>query len=224
MKILIIEDDEPLVQILKAGLTKEGYTVDYVSDGEVAERRIELHHMDYDLIVLDLMLPKKQGSEICRNIRERGIKVPVLVLTAITNIESKIKLLDGGADDYLVKPFSFSELLARIRAIVRRPAELVPEELKVGDLILNSLTQKVHMGEKEIPLTLKEYRLLEYLMRHPNQVINRDQILDNLWDFNFSSFSNVVDVHVKNLRRKMGNNHSRLVETIRGVGYRLKSD
>ncbi|MDD5144989.1 MAG: response regulator transcription factor [Candidatus Pacebacteria bacterium] len=224
MKILIIEDDEVLVQMLKTGLGKEGYAVDYLTDGEAGERRLELHYMDYDLIILDLMLPKKDGAEICKNIRKKGITVPILILTAKADTEEKIHLLDEGADDYLVKPFAFPELLARMRAIIRRPAKMLAEELTVSDLMLNSLTQRVHRGAKEISLTLKEFRLLEYLMRHPNQVINRDQILDNLWDFDFSSFSNVVDVHIKNLRKKIGNNHSKMIETIRGVGYRLKGE
>lgn len=222
MKLLIIEDDERLGQMLKAGFIREGYAVDYISDGETGERRAEMHHTDYDLMILDLVLPKKQGDEICRNVRQKGIFLPILILTAKSSTEDKVNLLDMGADDYLVKPFSFVELLARVRALARRPAKSLPAELKVADLVLNPATNKVFRGKTEIDLTLKEFRLLEYLMRHPDQVINRDQILDNLWDFNFSSFSNVVDVHMKNLRKKIGNDHSRLLETIRGVGYRLK--
>jgi DNA-binding response OmpR family regulator len=223
MKILIIEDEKKLAVMLKAGLEKEGYAADYLMDGESGQRRIELHHMDYDLVLLDLMLPKRDGSEVCKNIREKNISIPILVLTAKSGTDDKINLLDLGADDYLVKPFSFNELLARIRALMRRPENSLPSELKIGDLALNSVTRKVIRNGREIKLTLKEFRLLEYLMRHPNQVVNRDQILDNLWDFTFDSFSNVVDVHMKNLRKKVENGgNDRLLETIRGVGYRIK--
>ena len=217
MKILIIEDEVKLAKLLKSGLEKEGYAVDCLHDGESGQRRLELHHIDYDLLVLDLMLPKRTGEEICRNIREKEIKIPILVLTAKSGTDDKINLLDLGADDYLVKPFSFKELLAR------RPENILPNELKTKDLILNPSTRKVYRGGKEVKLTLKEFRMLEYLMRHPNQVVNRDQILDNLWDFTFDSFSNVVDVHMKNLRRKIdGSGKKSLLETIRGIGYRLK--
>jgi DNA-binding response OmpR family regulator len=223
MKILIIEDEKKLAKMLKAGFEKEGYAADYLVDGESGLRRIELHHMDYDLVILDLMLPGIEGAEICKNIREKKISIPILVLTAKSGTEDKINLLDLGADDYLVKPFSFNELLARIRALLRRPENNLPSELKAGDLVLDPVTRRVIRNGQEIKLTLKEFRLLEYLMRHPNQVINRDQILDNLWDFTFDSFSNVVDVHMKNLRKKVDNGGAnRLLETIRGVGYRIR--
>ncbi len=222
MRILIVEDEEILAQSLKKGLEKEGYAVDYVTDGETAQRRIELYHNEYDLIVLDLMLPKKDGMAICRDIREQGIKKPILVLTARHETSDKINALDCGADDYLVKPFSLEELLARIRALMRRPNETLPAELKIQDLTMNLATRKVYRNNKEISLTVKEFALLEYLMRHPNQVLNRNQILDHIWGFDFDSFSNVVDVHMKNLRKKVENRHSKLIETIRGVGYKIK--
>lgn len=223
MRILIIEDEEKLVLTLKKGLEKEGYAVDYLMDGEAGQRRIELNHKDYDLIILDLMLPKRNGFEVCKNIREQNIIIPILILTARDAIDDKVSALDEGADDYLVKPFSFSELLARIRALLRRPENILPIELMVKDLALNSSTRKVYRKDQEIPLTLKEFGLLEYLMRHPNQVLTREQILDHLWDFAFDSFSNVVDVHIKNLRKKIdGNFNDNLLETIRGVGYRIK--
>jgi DNA-binding response OmpR family regulator len=146
-----------------------------------------------------------------------------LILTARDSTDDKISALDCGADDYLVKPFSFKELLARIRAILRRPKNSLPTELKINKITLNPTTRKVLCGEKEIKLTLKEFSLLEYLMRHPNQVLNREQILDNLWDFGFDSFSNVVDVHMKNLRKKLeDDSNGEFLETIRGVGYRIK--
>lgn len=224
MKLLIVEDEEKLAKSLKKGLEKEGYAVDYVLDGETGQRRIELGRKDYDLIILDLMLPKKHGFEVAKAVREQNILTPILILTARDTTEDKIAALDGGADDYLIKPFSFEELLARIRALLRRPEQLLPLELKVKDLHLNTVTRKVLRSEKEIPLTLKEFGLLEYMMRHPNQVMSREQILDHLWDFAFDSFSNVVDVHVKNLRKKIDNgHHEKLLETIRGVGYRIKA-
>ena len=225
MKILIVEDNEKIAKMVKLGLEKEGYAVDYLMDGEAGQTRIELHHQDYDLIILDLMLPKREGAEVCKNVRGLGISTPILILTARAGIDDKVNLLDLGADDYLVKPFSLAELSARVRALARRPKSALPKELEVGDLILNTVTQKVFRGKKEVPLTLKEFRLLEYLMRHPNQVINRDQMLDSLWDFNFDSFSNVVDVHMKNLRKKIDDGHTeKLLETIRGIGYRIKAD
>ncbi len=222
MRILIVEDEEVLAQSLKKGLEKEGYAVDYVTDGETAQRRIELYSNEYDLIVLDLMLPKKDGMSICRDVRAQGIKNPILILTARHETSDKINALDCGADDYLVKPFSLDELLARVRALLRRPNETLPAELKIQDVTMNLSTRKVHRGTKELDLTVKEFALLEYLMRHPNQVLNRNQILDHIWGFDFDSFSNVVDVHMKNLRKKIENRHGKLIETIRGVGYKIK--
>ncbi len=223
MRILIIEDEEKLAQALKKGLEKEGYAVDYILEGEAGQRRIEISHGDYDLVVLDLMLPKKDGFEICRAIREQNITIPILVLTARDATDDKVSALDSGADDYLVKPFSFEELNARVRALLRRPDQTLPVELQIKDLTLNTATRKSHRKGKEIPLTLKEFGLLEYLMRHPNQVLTREQILDHLWDFAFDSFSNVIDVHMKNLRKKIdSHHHDKLLETIRGVGYRIK--
>lgn len=223
MKILIVEDNEKLATMLKKGFESKGYAADFVTDGEAGQSRIELCHEDYDMVVLDLMMPKKNGLEVCKNIRDKKIDIPILILTARDSTDDKISALDSGADDYLVKPFSFKELLARIRAILRRPNNTLPTELKVNSITLNPTTRKVLFREKEIKLTLKEFGLLEYLMRHPNQVLNREQILDNLWDFGFDSFSNVVDVHMKNLRKKLKNEMEEdFLETIRGVGYRIK--
>lgn len=223
MRILIIEDEEKLAISLKKGLEKEGYAVDYVLDGETGQRRIALNHQDYDLVILDLMMPKKDGFEVCRNVRKQNITIPILVLTARDATEDKVQALNDGADDYLVKPFSFEELTARIRALLRRPEQALTEELTVRDLVLNTSSRKVHRRGDEIFLTLKEFSLLEYLMRHPNQVVTRENMIDHLWDFAFDSFSNVVDVHIKNLRRKIdGNYDEKLLETIRGVGYKIK--
>jgi DNA-binding response OmpR family regulator len=226
MRILIVEDQENLAQMLKESLEKEGCAVDYLIDGESAQKRILLHHMDYDLIILDLMLPKKSGFEICRDTRAKNITTPILVLTAKDSVEDKTQLLNSGADDYLVKPFSFKELLSRIRAILRRPKEvLLPAKLQTKDLILDPATKKALYKGKEIKLSLKEFALLEYLIRNGNKIVNREQILSNLWDFAFDSFSNVVDVHINNLRKKLKNNNNggtQIIETVRGIGYRIK--
>jgi DNA-binding response OmpR family regulator len=224
MKILIIEDEESLAQLLKRGLEAQGYAADYLTDGESGQKRIELHNKDYNLIILDLMLPKISGSEVCKNIRSMGISTPVIVLTAKADTVSKISLLDMGADDYMVKPFEFSELTARIRALVRRPEVSLPSELKVRDIVLNPNTRKVFMDDKEIILTLKEFRLLEYLMRHPDEVVKRVDLVDNIWDFDYNSFSNVIDVYINRLRDKIDKGRDKkLIETVLGVGYRLKA-
>lgn len=225
MKILIVEDEERLAKLIKKALEKEGFAADYVTDGEAAETRIEICHKDYDLVILDLMLPKKDGLEVCRSIRAKKINIPVLVLTAKFDVDDKVKTLDAGADDYLVKPFSLEELVSRIRALLRRPPQTIPTILKIQDLTLNNATRKVMRGNKEIKLTVKEFAILEYLMRNPNQVISRSQILDHLWGSDFDSFSNVIDVHVKNLRKKIGNGgRRRIIETIRGIGYRISTE
>lgn len=223
MKILIVEDNEKLAQMLKKGFESKGYAADFVTDGEAGQNRIELCYTDYDIVVMDLMMPKKNGLDVCEYIRGKKIAIPILILTARDSTDDKISALDYGADDYMVKPFSFKELLARVRAIMRRPKNSLPTELKINKITLNPTTRKVTCEGKEIKLTLKEFGLLEYLMRHPNQVLNREQILDNLWDFGFDSFSNIVDVHIKNLRKKLKDrNNGKFLETIRGVGYRIK--
>lgn len=231
MRILIIEDEEQLARALKKGLEKSGYAADYVLDGETGQRRIEMYSKEYDLVILDLLLPQKSGFEVCEAVRARGITLPILILTARDMTEDKITALDKGADDYLQKPFSFEELLARVRALLRRPKQALPTRLSVGDLELDEATRKVRRGGREVNLTVKEFMLLEYLMRHPNQVLNRGQIADHLYGFDFDSFSNVVDVHLKNLRKKIyaghpsqndANQNRGTLETVRGVGYRLK--
>lgn len=222
MKILLVEDEMKLALAIKKGLEMEGYTVDIINDGQKALTRISLHRADYDLVILDLMLPSLDGREITRQSRAMGITLPILILTARAETETKVETLLAGADDYLVKPFSFAELAARIRAILRRPTEALPEVLSVGSLELNAGERWVKHDGEEIPLTLKEFGLLEYFMRRPNQVVNREDLLSHLWDFNYIGFSNVVDVHVKNLRRKLDTGHGDVVlETVRGIGYRL---
>ena len=223
MKILLVEDEEKLADALKRGLELQGYTVDVISDGAKALTRISLHRTDYDVVILDLMLPSKDGHEVCKQMRAKDITVPILVLTARAETETKVQLLMSGADDYLVKPFSFAELNARLQALLRRPNEALPQVLRSGDIELNPSTRRAMRGGEEIPLTLKEYGLLEYFMRRPDQVVNREDLLTHLWDFNYVGFSNVVDVHVKNLRRKLDSKDADgVLETVRGIGYRLR--
>jgi two-component system, OmpR family, response regulator len=221
MKILLVEDEQKLATALVRGLGLEGYTVDHIADGKKALTRISLHRSDYDLVILDLMLPSMDGYEICKQMREMNITVPILILTARNETDTKVQLLQSGADDYLVKPFSFAELTARCRALLRRPNEKLPETLKIADIELNPGERRVKRSGRDVPLTLKEFGLLEYFMRHPNQVVNREDLLNHLWDFNYVGFSNVVDVHVKNLRRKLDANGESILETVRGIGYRL---
>lgn len=223
MRVLIVEDQENIAKLIKKGLESEGFAVDYLLDGEAGLQRIEMYHKDYNVIILDIMLPGKTGIEICKAARSKKITTPVIMLTAKDGANDIVKGLDVGADDYLVKPFSFEVLLARIRAILRRPKNALPMELKVKDISLNPVSRKVHKSKKEVKLTLKEYGLLEYLMRNPNQVISREQILSNVWDFAYDSFANVVDVHVTHLRKKIGDRNGKLIETVRGIGYKINA-
>lgn len=224
MRILIVEDEQKLAEGIKKGLEKRGYAVDMVDDGDKALTRLSVHRSDYDLVILDLMLPSKSGYEVCEEARARGVTVPILVLTARNEVENKVRLLLSGADDYLVKPFSFEELLARVHALLRRPAATVPDVLRVADIELDPSEHIVRRSGVEVPLTLKEFTLLEYFLRHPNEVVNREDLLSHLWDFNYESFSNVIDVHVKNLRRKLdAPDEPSLIETVRGIGYRLRA-
>lgn len=222
MRVLIIEDQESLAKLLKKGFEKEGYAADYILDGEAGQKRIEIHHKDYDVIILDLMLPKRSGFEVCKNIRSFGITTPVIVLTAKDAEEDKVNLLDSGADDYIVKPFSFRELLARVRALTRRPEVSLPTELAVGDLVLRPSVKTVFLRGKEIKLTLTEFRLLEYLMRNAGRVLEREAITTNIWDFDFDSFSNIVDVYINRLRKKIDvGRKNGMLKTVRGVGYKI---
>ena len=223
MRILIIEDEKKLAESLKKGLERSGYATDYLLDGETGERRIELYHKDYDAVVLDLMLPGKNGFEVCRSVRQKGFTLPILILTARDMAEDKILALDSGADDYLVKPFSFDELLARLRALLRRPAASLANELETGTLVMKIAEREVYQGQEKIDLTLKEFELLHYLMRHPGEALGREDLYLHLWDFADNAMSNVIDAHVKNLRKKLGGHDKATnIETVRGVGYRLK--
>ncbi|PIR86632.1 MAG: DNA-binding response regulator [Candidatus Harrisonbacteria bacterium CG10_big_fil_rev_8_21_14_0_10_49_15] len=223
MRILIVEDEEKLAQSIKKGLEAKGHAVDYVLDGQEGEQRAEMFADNYDLLILDLMLPKKNGFEVCKSLRDKGLTFPILILTARDTIEDKVLVLDNGADDYLVKPFSFEELSARMRALMRRPTDALPTELQIKDLRLNPSTREVYRGEKKIDLTLKEFEMLNFLMRHPGQVKEREEIFTHLWDFASNALSNVIDVHMKNLRKKIDDGYDeKLLETVRGVGYKIE--
>lgn len=223
MRILVVEDNQKLAASLCHGLQQEGYVAESIYDGTNAEEQICAFPEDYDLVILDIMLPGRDGITVCRNLRSQKIRVPVLMLTAKDTVRDRVTGLDIGADDYLVKPFSFDELTARIRALLRRPREQVPVVLQAGPIELDTTTQAVRVDGAAVALTLKEFRLLELLMRHPEQVLSREQILNSLWDYDADWGSNVIDVHMKNLRKKLfGTGKNDIIETIRGVGYRLK--
>ena len=222
VRILVVDDDRRLCGIVKRGLIEEAYAVDVTYDGEEGEYCAEIN--SYDLIILDIMMPKKDGIEVCRELRTKNINTPILMLTARDAVDDRVKGLDAGADDYLVKPFAFSELLARVRALLRREAVSKSPELKVGDLFLNTLTREVRRGNKAIELTTKEYVILEYLMRHPNVVITRTMLEEHAWDYDFDSMSNLVDVYIRRLRRKIDIvGQESMIQTVRGAGYRLKA-
>lgn len=223
MHLLIVEDEERLAKALKKGLELKGFAVDWLADPEKARSRILLYRNEYDLIILDLMLPGLDGATITETVRKEGVTTPIVILTARNETEHKVDLLNKGADDYIVKPFSFEELLSRLNAVLRRPAQQKPVTLKVGPLEMDMATRVVRRDGQEIPLTLKEFSLLECFMRQPNEVLSREKLFDHVWDFNSLSWSNVLDVHMKNLRKKLGANEDgeQLFETVRGVGYRL---
>jgi len=222
MRILVVDDDRRLCAVIKRGLLEEAYAVDLAYDGEEGAYLAEVN--PYDLIVLDIMLPNKDGIQVCRELRAKKVNTPILMLTAKDTVEDRVNGLDTGADDYLVKPFAFNELLARVRALLRREGMSKSPELRVGDLTLNTLTRQVWRGQRPIELTTKEYVILEYLMRHPNVVVTRTMIEEHAWDYDFDSLSNLVDVYIRRLRRKIDSEgEDSLIQTVRGAGYRLKA-
>ena len=222
MRVLVVEDEVKMARALRRGLEQEGYAVDTAADGE--EGLFQGTENPYDAIVLDVMLPKLDGFEVCRRLRAAGRWAPVLMLTARDAVSDRIAGLDVGADDYLVKPFSFGELLARLRALLRRGPTERPTELVVGDLRLDPATHEVSRAGQQVDLSVREFALLEYLMRRAGQVVTRTSILEHVWDINYDGFSNVVDVYVGYLRKKLEQPFGRpLVRTVRGVGYMLLS-
>jgi DNA-binding response OmpR family regulator len=221
MTILVVEDEHKITRFIQRGLEMEHFTVDVAYDGEEALSKIEVN--GYDLIILDLMLPKKDGIEVCKEIRGKKIDTPIIMLTARDTVEDRIRGLDEGADDYVVKPFAFGELLARIRALLRREKAVKRSQLQIADLVLDPATHEVMRGRSPLQLTSKEYRLLDYLMRRPGQVCTRTMIGEHIWGYNFTDNSNVIDVTVSNLRKKIdGGQILQLIQTIRNVGYKIK--
>ncbi len=220
MRILVVEDEHKIAAFLQRGLTEEGYAVDVAYDGDEALDWCAV--APYDLIVLDLLLPRRSGLEICRTLRLRGTHIPILMLTARDAIEDRIQGLDAGADDYLVKPFAFGELLARIRALLRREPTARASVLRVADLTLDPASRLITRAGVVVPLANKEYQILEYLMRNENRVLTRTMIAEHAWGYDFDSDSNVIDVHIRALRRKLDDDHPmKLIHTVRGAGYRI---
>ncbi len=221
MKILVVEDNKKLAANLKEGLEQDGFAVDCIHDGMEAERRILINRKEYDVVILDLMLPGKDGVEVCLAWREQGVVVPVLMLTARDATDDKIKGLNMGADDYLAKPFALEEVTARIRALMRRPAVTENIVIKLRNIVLDTTSHKVTQDSEEVVLTLKEYMVLEYLIRNQGRVVTRDTLYDHAWDFADTSFSNTVNVHIKNIRQKLHDDGT-LIQTIRGIGYKME--
>jgi two-component system OmpR family response regulator len=223
MRILVVEDEPKMAGLLRRGLSEEGYAVDIVRTG--TDALWAAAENPYDAIVLDIMLPDLDGFEVCRRLRKDDLWAPVIMLTARDAIDDRVSGLDAGADDYLTKPFSFGELFARLRALLRRGAAERPPVLQVDDLELDPATRQVARGGSEIKLTAKEFALLEYFMRRAGEVLSRARLIEHVWDFGFDADSNVVDVYVRYLREKVDRPFGRdSIETIRGIGYRLRAD
>ena len=221
MRILIVEDEKKMANLIERGLKEEHFVVDVACDGEDGLYKAEINN--YDLMILDIMLPKKDGIAMCKELRKKKNYTPILMLTARDGVSDKVFGLNAGADDYLSKPFAFDELLARIRALLRRQRKEKNNLLKVADLELNQLTHEVNRGGKKIVLTSKEYILLEFLILHANQVVTRTMIYDHVWEEDFHSLTNVIDVYIKYLRNKIDKGFKRkLIHTLRGTGYILK--
>jgi DNA-binding response OmpR family regulator len=220
MRILLIEDNHRLSQSLKLSLIEEGYAVDAAYDGVEGEEMALL--TPYDAIILDVMLPRKDGLDVCRDLRDQRLRTPILILTARDAVEDRVEGLDSGADDYLVKPFAIDELRARLRALLRRESSERGAVLKIGDLVLDPAQHRVERAGRSIGLTSKEYSLLEYLMRNANRLISREMAEAHVWSYDYAGTSNVVDVYIRRLRRKLDDPFDvKLLETVRGAGYRL---
>jgi heavy metal response regulator len=223
MRILVVEDEKKVAKFLKQGLEEERYAVDVASDGEEGTR-LALSEQ-YDCIILDILLPKKDGFMVVRELRGRHVNTPVLLLTAKSSIDDKVEGLDSGADDYITKPFSFTELLARVRSLLRRGASEKSTLVRVADLQLDTVAHRAKRGEAAIDLTGKEYALLEYFMRNVNRVLTRTLISEHIWNYNFDTGTNVVDVYINHLRSKIDDGYEKkLIHTVRGVGYVMKDE
>lgn len=223
MRILVVEDEPRMAELIRQGLEEDAYAVDIVENG--VDVLLWVQSATYDIILLDVMLPGMSGLEVCHQLRAKGYTMPILMLTARDTLTDKVKGLDSGADDYLIKPFAIEELTARLRALSRRDGPSKTVELRVGDLILDTATKRARRGTNEFDLTAKEYMLLETLMRYPGQVLTRDQIIDHVWDMDFDSGSKLIEVYIHALRKKIDDGHSeKLIQTIRGLGYRISAD
>ncbi len=222
MRILLVEDETKVASFIRSALEEHGHAVDVSQDGE--DGYYVASSTDYDLVILDIMIPKMDGFQVLRRLRARKPAVPVLVLTARGSVEDRVRGLDLGADDYLVKPFAVAELTARIRALLRRGMRESPPELQIDDLVLDAARRRVTRAGKPVELSNKEYSLLEYLMRNADHVVTRAMIAEHVWDASFDSFTNVIDVYINHLRNKVDRNYSRkLIHSVRGVGYRLSA-
>jgi two-component system copper resistance phosphate regulon response regulator CusR len=223
MRILLVEDEPRVSSFIIKGLRDQSYAVDLAVDGEEALFKVGIN--DYDVIILDVMLPVKDGFQVCHEVRNQGVKIPVLMLTARDAVEDRVRGLDTGADDYLSKPFDFNELLARIRALLRRAKQIRPEILQIADLQLNTTNHLVIRGGERISLTAKEYALLEFFMLQAGKIVGRQEIAEHVWDENFDPFSNIIDVYVRRLRRKIDEGFDKpLIHTRRGEGYIMAAD
>jgi heavy metal response regulator len=223
MRILVVEDEKKVASFIKRGLEEESFSVDMAYDGEEGLSMAEAS--PYDLILMDLMLPKMDGLAVIKELRSRGNKAPVLCLTAKDTVEDIVSGLDSGSDDYLTKPFAFAELVARVRALLRRGVQDRGAEIRFADLRLDPVAHKVWRSNKEIELTAKEYALLEYFMRNPNQILTRTMIAEHVWDYTFDSFTNIIDVYVNYLRKKVDRDYdTKLIHTVRGIGYVMKEE
>ena len=222
MRILVVEDDPRMASVIARGLREQSYAVDVAQDGDDGLYQCSIN--DYDLIVLDVLLPQRDGFQVCRELRARGTATPVLMLTARAAVDDRITGFEAGADDYLTKPFSFRELLARIHALLRRDSHLLPDEIQIGDLIINSASHRVSRAGRSVQLTAKEYALLEYLARRSGQLVSRADIAAHVWDNDFDPFSNTIEVYMNRLRKKIDDGHlTKLLHTRRGEGYILES-
>jgi two-component system, OmpR family, copper resistance phosphate regulon response regulator CusR len=220
LRILLVEDEARAARMLAKGLREHTYAVDVAADGEEAVYQAGVN--DYDLVILDIMLPQKDGFEVCRELRAQGLTMPVLMLTARDAVRDRITGLDSGADDYLTKPFDFYELLARVRALLRRGQILHADTITIADLEIDTRAQQVIRAGRPIELTSKEYALLEYLARHAGEIVHRAEIGEHVWDIDFDPFSNLIEVYIQRLRRKIDHHHElKLISTLRGTGYRL---
>src|SRR3989338_7378351 len=220
MRILVVDDEHRLANSVKKGLAEEGFAVDVAYDGEEGQYMAETE--EYDLIVLDVMLPKVDGVTVCKELRSKNIKTPIIMLTAKSNIEDRIAGLDCGADDYLTKPFSFLELRSRIQALIRRSKQEATLVLKIADLEIDPLKHIVKRSDNLITLTSKEFAILEYLLRHKDEVLTRTMIIEHVWDYNFEGMSNIVDAFIAAIRRKVDRGAKvKLIHTVHGVGYKI---